>query len=254
MAGTWSDIIRGALIEIGVKEPGEALDADELADSFTRLTGMFADWALEGLLIPGLKSASLTITSANNGRQAYTMGRAQTDPDDNPDIVTTEIIEEVSSFNYRRAGWDRDMPINPTSFAVISELWADYRNYPRLYYFDAGHPFTTIYFDANPLIGDRFTIWGAGHFPTDIEVTEDPDAILPPGYRETVLLNLAVKLAPSYGVKDGRSQGLSSQTRRDARLGKSRIKTRNLQTVEAPLDPALRQYSTSALRRRGGHG
>ena len=61
------------------------------------------------------------------------------------------------------------------------------------------------------------------------------------------MLNLAVKLAPSFGVKDGRASGLSSETKKGARDGKAAIVNQNAGVTEARLDPALRARHTSQL-------
>ena len=252
MFATWEELIRGSLIEIGVKEPGETLDADERSDAFTILKLMFEEWGLEGLLIPGLQRVFHTFTTADAGRMDYSMGPDQTDDEDDPDIITTARIEEVDSFNYRRSGDEQSYPIDATSYAVLSSLRRAYRYRPTKYYFDQGHPFTTIYFNARTLAGDQIEVAGSGHFHSTFAVSDDPAVLLPPGYQEGVRLNLAVKLAPSYGVKEGRSQGLGQETRRAARAAKSRMKARNLQVVDARIDPALRSFGSSSqlLRRR----
>ena len=244
MAGTWGDVIRDALIEIGVKEAGEALSADEKADSFRRLLGMFDEWGLEGLMIPGLQMINHTFTDSGF---AFTIGPE--DATNPPDIETTYTIEEISALNYRRSGQQRSMPIDPTSYAVLSEVRRTYRYGPRTYYYEQSYPVARLHFDAQTAPDDAMEIAGRGHFSSAIGIDEDPSLILPKGYREAVLLNLAVKLAPSYGVKDGKSSGLSSTTKSAARSGKMMIKNRNLQVLEARIDPALISHSSSQLRR-----
>ena len=242
MPDTWADILRGALVEIGAKAPGEDLDSDEEADAFVRLQGMFDEWGLEGLLVPGLQIVSHKFTESDC---VFTIGPEG----DDTDIVTSYTIEEIDSLNYKRAGATRAHPIDPTSYAVLSEIRRSYRYRPQKYYYDQSYPLARLHFDAKTEPDDVIEIAGTGHFSSDFVVGDDPGLILPKGYREAVLLNIAVKLAPSYGVKDGRSQGLSSQTVRGARIGKSKIMSRNLQVVESPIDPALAHYSTSLLAR-----
>ncbi len=249
MADTWSLVIRDALLEIGVKEPGEALEADEEADGFRRLKGMFDEWGLEGLLVPGLQTITHTFTAGSAG-PSFTFGPAATPPASDPDIVTSVEMEEIASFNFRRYGQERSRPLDPTSYAVISELRASYRYWPTHYYFDAAHPVSKIWFDGESEPRDFVEISGRGHFSGNIELTDNPGVMLPRGYREPVLLNLALKLGPSYGAKGGRDAAISDDTRRGAYKGKVLIQTRNLQVVEAKIDPALRNHSTSLLSRR----
>ena len=244
MANTWTELIRDALIEIGVKEPGESLDSDESADTFRRLQGMLDEWGLEGLMVPGMQRVNHTFTTSQT---SYTMGPAQDDDDDNPDIVTSLTLEQIVTFNYRLAGDDNSRPINSTSYSVLSENRSFYAGLPTLYYWDKTYPFSRLHFNRLPYIGDRVEIAGRGHFNGDIEIGDDITDLLPKGYREGVMLNLAVKIAPSYGVKEGRSQGLSRETRTGAMKGKRLIRRRNLRPVEARIDPALHSYRQSDM-------
>ena len=249
MPDTWSNIIRDALIEIGVKEPGEALEADEEQDSFRRLQGMFGEWGLEGLLVPGLSTITHTFTAATEG-QSVTFGPAA----NNPDIPTDVNIEEIASLNYRRDGQQRSRPLDASSYAVISELRRPYSQWPRKYYFDTAYPVAKLWFDANTEAGDFIEITGRGHFSSNIALADDPGLILPRGYREAVLLNLAVKLGPSYGAKGGRDATLSDDTRRGARRGKTLIMQRNLQVLDARIDQALVASSSHMLGGRTRSG
>ena len=249
MADVWEDLIRDSLVEIGVRDPGEALDDDEKADGLRRLKGMLDEWGLEGLLVPGLQTVNHTFTKTAS---VITIGPDQVDDDDDPDIMTTLLIEEVDALNYRRSGQQQSRPLDPTSYAVISETRSDFRYWPRQYYYDVAHPIIRIHFDANVESGDRMELTGRGHFDSAmITLAANTGVLLPKGYREPVLLNLAVKLAASYGVRDtGGRAGISDETKRAARRGKSLIKTRNLQVVEARIDPALVNHSSSQLLRR----
>ena len=246
MADTYGAIVRDALIEIGAKSAGEALDADESADSFRRLQGMFDEWGLEGLLVPGLRRLEYTFTETAG---VVTIGPDAADDADDPDIITADNVEQISSLNYLRLGQEQSRPLDPTNYSTLSEIRRVNGSWPRQYFYEQSHPVARLHFDASMERGDYIEFTGRGHFSGNIAIDDDPSDILPRGYREAVLLNLAVKLGPSYGAKDGNSSGLSMETKSAAKKGKSLIQNRNLQVVESKIDPALVNYSSSLLRR-----
>ena len=247
--GTWATVLRDALLEIGAKSPSETIDADEEADGLRRLQGMLGEWAIEGLLVPGFKTIGFEFDADASGKAAYTLGPAVAVPtltNPAPDIVLERPMEEVYALNYQRSGQSKSWPMKKTSYAVLSEYRDLQRSGPYQYVYDQSHPQARILFDATTDLDDAMQLTYRGHFD-DFDLTENVIDMLPYGYREAVVLNLAVKLAPSYGEKDGRNSGLSSDTRRGAMKTKSLIKRRNLEWLEARIDPALISGGTSQL-------
>lgn len=243
-AGDWAELIRDSLIEIGVKEAGEALDTDETQDSLRRLRGMLDEFALEGLIVPGFTRRSLTVTVAQS---VYTVGPEGSLADDaDPDIVAATPIEQIYALNYRRAGQQDSWPMDQTSYPTLSATRTLYTNNPTQFFYDRAHPVARLLFDALTTPDDVFQLVYRGHF-ADIEAADQTSDILPRGYREGVMLNLAVKLAPSFGVKEGRSAGLSKTTKDGAKDAIDLWAKRNIGVVEARIDPALRTQRTSQL-------
>lgn len=239
--GPWSEVLLDALVEIGVRSPGEALDADETADTLRRLRGMLGEWSMKGLLVPGLTIAGYDVTASG---AVYTLGPAANMPA--PDIAITSPVEALYALNYRPNWREKSRPLDEVSYVVLSETRSLDRYTPTCFFYDRAHPLARVLFDRKTEPGDRFEIAYRGHFGA-IEAGHMISAICPVEFREPIMLNLAVKLAPSYGVKGGRAAGLSDETKKGARDGISTIRKRNLEDPETLLDPALRQLSTSQL-------
>ena len=250
MPVTWEDIIRDSLIEIGVKAAGEPLDDTEKEDSFRRLQYMLEDWGTEGLLVPGLATLDATFGGSGNpksGKHTYTMG-----PSGNgADIETDTKFNIIVSFGYRYAGHEQHVPIRPTNQLIVLRNLRSQANHPIQYHYERGHPLSTIYLDANTDTGDDIRVVGRGYFDLSFEIDDDPLEIIPSEYRRTVMLNLAVELSSSYGVKEGRQGGLSPTTLRLARKSKTALKNRNLHVLESQIDPTLSRQDSNMIYGRG---
>ena len=247
-AGDWEELVYDALVEIGVKEAGEALDADERLDGFRRCVGMLAEWGLKGLLVPGKQQVAHTVTES---KATFTIGPAAADPAPSPDIELNYPVVDIYALTYKRVGQQQFWPIEKTSYSVLVETRQLYSNNPRRYVYETNHPLATLLFDRTTVVDDQFAVTFGGHFPA-VVIGDQTTDILPHGFREGVMQNLAIKLAPSFGAKVGRGQGLSDVTVEEAREAKKEIRRWNAGLIEAKIDPALRQGSTSMLSRRRG--
>ena len=196
---------------------------------------MLGHWSFEGLIVPGITQLFHAFTESKG---TYTVGKAENDPD----ITITTPVEDLHTLRYRR--YDNECPyvVKPTSYDVISETRYFGTQYPTAFHFDRAYPLAKLYFDREAVAGDTIEMGYRGHF-SDITLDALYTDTVEPGYYEALVLNLAVKLAPSYG-KDGRQLLLvNSKADEAVRI----IQARNLKRVEAPLDPALKTYSTNSL-------
>lgn len=234
---TWAGLVHQAHVEIGVRAANnDDLQEDEITDGFRRLRDMLDEWALEGLLVPGLKRLELRVTSLNQ-KLTYTIGPAPAEGDDDavaPDIVSAKPIETITTVNYRPVGQQSSYPINATSYEVLSSIRTDYGFNPTDYYYEQSHPLAVLYLNAKPLSGDYFEIAGRGHLG-DFESGDSISDLVPLGYKEAIKLNLAAKIAPSHGVEGSR---LMTAERR-ARMSKSNLRDRNMERQESRLDPGI---------------
>ena len=226
--GTWEEVVRQALLELGAKAAGETLDSDERADGMSRLVDMLEEWGTDGLIVPGLTIVNHDIVS---GASSFTVGPGG-------DIEIAKPMEAVYSINYKRAGLPESYPLNQTSFAALSARRDRTSTAPPTrYFYNRSHPRSEIMLDSLAQPGDSLEIGFRGHFAN---ITYDGLSadLLPVGYRNAVILNLAVLLAPQYGAKrDG--SGLSQDTARRAMRSLRKIRARNIGSMVARLDSTL---------------
>lgn len=234
MRGTWKGIVRASMLKIGVIDSGEdGIDPDEEKDIFEACQDMLAEWALSGLLIPGVYTARHTFKTESN---TLTIGPAKF----NPDIVRSKPFEEIYTMLYFQEGDERPWELMNTSLSVLNTERRSYSYYPRYFFYNQTHPVYEIRFEANVYIGDRLVINGRSHFP-DFEIDDLVDDILPLGYRKTIIHQLAVLISPDFGNRDNRS-GVSAITVREAERGMKILRNRNHVSAEAPIDPALKDH------------
>ena len=241
MADTWATVVKQSLVEIGVLSPGEVLPDEERNDGLSRLRGMLGEWEMRGLLVPGIQSVGMDIATS---KLEYTVGLASASPA--PDLVLNQRIGTFQQLTYRRVGFDVSYVMKGVSYRVLSQQRDPRNNLPTVYFFDRGYPFNRVLFNRLPDVGDRFEIVFRGSFG-EVQAADEITDVVPENFQEPIMLNLAVKLAPSYGVKDGRAQGLSRITVMGARAGINMIRKRNIGQAESQLDPALVNYGTSQL-------
>lgn len=237
MDPTWKEIIRDALVEIGAKSATEEIDENETNDAFRRLKGMLGQWGQKGLIVPGLTELKHTFLVSKG---VYTLGEER----DNPDIVLDSPVENINTMTYQQKDHDYPYTVRPTSYDVVSESHYYGLQYPTCFYYDRAYPLAKIHFDRLAVNGDTITLGYRGHFKNinNLDIDDTITPTVPPDYYEAIMLNLAVKIAPSYGIKDGRAQGLSNNTIMGAQSALKDIVGRNLKRVESPLDPALKTY------------
>lgn len=181
------DIITGAARMLGIVRKGEALDADEAADGLVALNDMLASWSNNSLNIYARTLESLTLATS---ALSYTIGSGAT-------LNTVRPVKIVSAVV--RSG-NIDYPVTfvtESEFESISlkdtggsgELWATYDN---------AYPTATIRFYPKPSAGDVLRL--LSEKPLTSFATTATAVDLPPGTNRALRSNLAIDMAPEYGV------------------------------------------------------
>lgn len=228
MAGlTWRDIITKAHIEIGAREDGEPLPTSEIDSAFDRLRMMFDEWGVEGLLVPGLVRLGARLSSS---KRVYTIGASGSSPA--PDIVSPAEIETITALRYRVAGSLDYFLMDQTSYEFLSQNTTNHGQCPSMFYYEQSHPQQYIYFNALPLDGDSIELSGRSHFG-NFALEDLISATMPDSYAEAILLNLACKLAPSFGI-DGTRRALPIEKR--AMKALETIRGRNIEKPDSPIE------------------
>jgi hypothetical protein len=128
--------------------------------------------------------------------------------------------------------------------AIVTDLqWSKIRlqdipnTIPEVLYNDRGYPLSTLFLWGQPMPGCSLELFYWQLVPQFL--TPDDQVLLPPGYEDALVLNLAIRLAPHF------QRVIPPEVREDARLSLMR-----LESINAPRPVA----DTSALCSGSGSG
>lgn len=225
---TVRDLIEGALRLIGIGVENEALTAYQYKISLSALNGMLDDWATQKLLVYTINRDVFALTP---NKASYTLGTG-------------------GDFNVVRPTWIENASIlltanNPQYEMTISMLrdeeWREIgikaltTTYPTYIYDQCDYPLRTIYVWPIPTVQCSLVLYLPGvlsEFSSINNVVQ-----LPKGYERALRYNLAVELAPEYGLE------ASPTTMRIAANAKKNLRERNWQPMEMICDSALTSRS-----------
>lgn len=207
------DIINKSLKLIGVLAQGESGTADQLADGLESLNDMLESWSTENLIIHKEVTEDFSLVAA---QQTYTMGTGG-------DFNTTRPVEIINMT------WQDDSvsPVLELPIEVITQkIWkytqlkGTSSNIITHAYVNYGDSLVTLKFWPVPSAARKVSITAQKVLTT---YTSLSTAIaLPPGYLRALKYNLALEVAPEYGVD------ASPRVDRIASLAKSNIKRQNI--------------------------
>lgn len=178
-----SSVLARALRLAGILASGESPDATMQADALEALNSMLDAWRTESLLVHALRTESLPIT----GAASYTVG-------DGGDLDTVRPVKIEAA--YWRSG-DTDYPLalaTAVTWAQISDksLSADV---PEWLYYEPAYPLGVVHLSSIPSSGTlHLVVW------TPIaEFGAFDEFSFPPGYRDAIAYQLAMRLCQEYG-------------------------------------------------------
>ena len=182
-------LIRGAFLSLGVIDANQSPDAAQTQDALTSLNDLLADW-----------SASQLLLSYSSSQESYTFSSSVTSLTVGPSGVKVTVrplkilnpflrvglidyqIELISEAEYYA------IPYKSLSGGYCTHLWYDATDVNGTFYmYPGGASGQTLYWDS---------ITSLQTF-----VTSNDTVTLPPNYLRALRLNLAVELAPEYGVE-----------------------------------------------------
>ena len=239
MTDTVGGLVRAAMRKAGILAAGEPLPADEGDDGLEVLRDMLDDWDNEELMIPVVTELLLPLLS---NQSVYTGGiypSPQPAPLPENHLETPRPIEIQAAFI--RDGYGTDYPqeiIDVETFSRISRKTDGAR--PSRFFVQQGWPMMTFTFESVPYADEVMHFYVvqplSAIIPT-LGLTEVVD--LPPGYRQTIIYNLAILLAPEWSKEVPRSIAAIAAS------SKKKIKRRNYEPVVLGMDRAV------ATQRRG---
>lgn len=191
MSFTARDLIKDSLVLIGAIAAGETPTSREANDGLNRLKGMLGTWSNKSLLIFS-KAEEVFPISVN--KQIYTMGVGGD--------FNTSRPQKIENANCRiiNATSTVDLPIqltNKDQWAAITVKGTQSPIVTRLYFEDI-YPLANLHFWPIPTAGNSVVLYSWKPL-TSIITSLDTVIDLRPGFDETLIYNLAIRLSPLYG-------------------------------------------------------
>ena len=221
--------LRKAGITLGPQRTPSPAQYQDAIDELNRLVGSLN---CDRLFIYSKTSGAFPLT----GSKTYTIG-ASADPNIVPDFAAPrpQAIEDANIIM-------TNGPMLRYPLAIATDLqWSKIRlqdipnTIPEVLYNDRGYPLSTLYLWGQPMSGCSLELFFWQLVPTFL--TPDDQVLLPPGYEDALVLNLAIRLAPHF------QRVIPPEVRADAREALMRI-----ESINAPRPIA----DTSALGCGGG--
>jgi hypothetical protein len=235
------DLLTDALLELGVFDPSEAIDAGAANSALRELNRMVSSWANDDLMIYTVDRRTFAMVA---NQQDYTIGVGGTFNTPYPvrpgqinlvSVILNGVELPVEILNDEQ--W-RDIalkaPYQTVPSTIPNYVWAD-GNFPL-----NGLHFYPVPTGPIPLI---MSVWGQ-----IVAFTSPNDVVtLPQGYEDAIVKNLAVRLGPRYGVQS------NPATVALAQAAKMHIKSQNWEPTYRSVDSALAGVGSSIGRKSRGY-
>ena len=218
---TVREICGDALIELGANSPADAMTAEDGAFALRVLNRMVQKWSTEELSIYTVNRDSYSLVA---GTQTYTLGTGGTFNSPRPAriqmasvIINTARPIEIPLQILTDSEW-QDIAVKTTPSTFPTKMWIT-----------GNVPLNTLYFWPVPQDSTVDVVlysWGRVNEFTSLNDT----VVLPLGYEEALVTNLAVALSNSYGMQVG--PALSQR----ASSSKSAIESLNVDPLYASFD------------------
>ncbi len=184
------DLISGSLRLIGAIATGEAPSTSEQSDGLSVLNQMIDSWSNDGFLI--FKETTKTF-SLTPGKSRYTLGPGGDFDNCYP--------MEIKDATFKQSANDLDFPMtqyNLEQWNSIS-LKDQQSTIPNYFYFNRGAPLCELKIWPVPSESSTITLSMLNQLLKYDSL--DDELCLPPGYERMLRFNLAIELAPEYGLE-----------------------------------------------------
>lgn len=186
------DIIHGALRKIGAIAVGETLAPDDSTTGLEQLNAMLDIWSTEHLAVFNNVE---TVLQLEAGKAVYTVG-AGGDFDMPRPLRISGAYTRLSP-----TGTTVDYPCAEVDFTAYARIGLKSQPgpWPKVMYFNSAFPLAELIFWPVPSQNAEFHLWADMVFSQFADITDD--VVLPQGYMLALQTNLALMLAPEYGVQ-----------------------------------------------------
>lgn len=188
---TVGDIITSALSKVLVNNAQDTLSSADTQLAFDALGVLIDALGIERLACYALTTTAHPLTG---GTGSYTIGTGGAFNVDRPARIENAFVRLSSGSN------SVDYPVEIIPQAQWDTIRVkDIAGIPRKLFYDTQYPLGTIWLYPEPLLSD-YTLYLNSYLPI-ATYTSTADAIdLPPGYKRMLIHNLAVEIAPDFGV------------------------------------------------------
>lgn len=223
------DLIKMAMLTIGVLADGEAPSASQLQDAIMTLNFLLDTWSTEKLYI---YSITQDVFNLVGGQQVYQMGTGA------PDVNSPRpiFIETMSVRIYPGSPQQIDIPLaifDIDQWARIS-VKTTQSVFPTRVWPDFQFPYAKL--NMWPIPTQNNQIYMTSYKPLTSLPLSSTSFSMPPGFSEAVMYNLAIRLCPMYG-KSASSEVLGLAQSSKARLKISLSKTMLMRADDGLLPP-----------------
>lgn len=228
MAGitTAADIIRSAIRVLTAQSSAEDISAEEMNDGLNALNLMLDAWSLESLFVYHHQLVGPFSTTA--GVSAYAVGTASTWATARPNRI------ESAQYTVGQSKYE----VKGRTTAEWDALPAGVTGQPEYLYYEMSYPAGTVNVWPTPDAAYSLSLRVPKQLQQFASATEE--VLLPPGTKEALKFNLAVRLAPEYGVEP------TATVIAMATASAGRLKRNNIEQIRASLEIAL--FSGRAAR------
>lgn len=185
------DIIHGALRKIGAVAVGETLAPEDATTGLEQLNAMLDMWSTEHLAIFNNVE---TVLSLQAGKSTYTVGAGG-------DFDMERPLRLSGAYTrLQPTGTTVDYPCEEIDFSRYSAIGVKSQPgpWPKVMYYNTSYPLAEMIFWPVPSQNAEFHLWADMLFADFANLTDD--VTLPQGYFLALQTNLALMLAPEYGV------------------------------------------------------
>jgi len=218
-------IIKRALRLIGALGAGEPLPADQLEDAREALNDMLDSWNTEKLIIWVLARNTFTLTPGTNPHEIGPGSTVLNAPRPN------RIEQSQAWLTGASLSTERELEVL-TLKQWQSERLSDLSGIPSELYYEPLFPMGNIWFDVKPDAAYTLILYLEQMLHQVFADGTTTELALPPGYREAIVHNLAIRLAPEFG-KDAAPEVINTAVE-----SKASIKRLNMKPILLDGEPA----------------
>lgn len=225
------DIVKRALRLIGALASGEPLPADQLKDGLEALNDLVDSWNTEKLIIYVLARNSFALTAGTNpheigpgvGAPGLDAPRPNRIEQGQAWLTGGQLLGEYELEVRTKEHWARDYV--STTTGIPCALW-----------YEMTFPVAKIWLDVKPDTVYSLILYLEQMLSQVFMDGTTTELSLPPGYKEALVFNLAIALAPEYGKEPPAAVIIGANN------AKANIKRLNQKPLYLEIDSALLPY------------